>query len=85
MKNFQSWIVFAVITGLLIAWYMITRSKETFVPQFLDSGNVKRTTETNTSSYAQQTNHFPIDKTLPEGMDGKQTPFRVNMYNAYMQ
>lgn len=85
MKYFQSWTVFAVVTGLLIAWYVITRSKETFVPQFLDSGNVKRTTETNTSSYAQETNHFQIDKSLPDGAQGAQTPFRVNMYNAYME
>lgn len=85
VKYLESWQAFAVVAGLLIAYYVVTRSRETFEPEFLDKGNVERTVNTERSSYAQQTNHFPVSHAIPEPVAGTQTPFRVNMYNAYMQ
>lgn len=58
--------------------------KENFVPEFLDQGNVKRTSETRASSYSQRTNHFPMQQSDHDAVDGIETPFRVNMYSSYI-
>lgn len=75
-----SLLILAVI-GIIV--YFILPNRESFVPEFLDQGNVKRTTETSSSSYAQETNHFKLTPPAPEPIDGVQTPFRVNMFNSY--
>lgn len=37
------------------------------------------------SSYAQKTNHFPATPVNFGEIDGFETPFRVNMFKAYMK
>jgi hypothetical protein len=37
------------------------------------------------SSYAQKTNHFPQTPVNMGEIGGFETPFRVNMFHAYMQ
>ena len=71
-----------VIGGLLLAWYL-TSTRETFVPEFLEQGNVRRTAQTATSSYEQQTNHVIPTPPLLEKVPGMETPFRVNMFNSF--
>lgn len=73
---------FAVIAGLLLTWYL-TSTREGFVPEFLEQGNVRRTAETATSSYAQQTNHVIPTPAQLEAIPGVETPFRVNQYNSF--
>jgi hypothetical protein len=70
--------------GLALVAYMLFKpsSKEGFVPEFLDQGNVKRTAMTTDSSYAQQTNHFVMTPSPPEQIPGLMTPFRVNIWNS---
>jgi hypothetical protein len=70
-----------LLVGIIIVFTV--RRKETFVPEFLDQGNVKQTAKTSTSSYAQETNHFKLTPPIPEPIEGVQTPFRVNMFNSY--
>lgn len=74
----------AIGCGLALIGYMLFMkpSKETFVPEFLDQGNVKRTAMTTDSSYAQQTNHFVMTPSSPTQVPGLQTPFRVNVWNS---
>jgi hypothetical protein len=73
-----------VIAGLLAVWYLTTvTSKETFVPEFLEQGNVKRTAETSASSYEQRTNHVVPTPPQLEEVHGVETPFRVNMFNSF--
>ena len=73
-----------VIAGVLAVWFLTKKiTKETFVPEFLEQGNVRRTAETATSSYAQQTNHVIPTPSQPEPILGMETPFRVNMFNSY--
>jgi hypothetical protein len=72
-----------VIVGILAVWFLSTKTQETFVPEFLEQGNVRRTAETATSSYAQQTNHVIPTPPQPEPILGMETPFRVNMFNSY--
>jgi hypothetical protein len=72
----------AVIGGVLLVWYL-SQTKEGFVSEFTDRSNEKRTAETSSSSYAQQTNHVVPTPPLLEAIPGMETPFRVNMYNSY--
>jgi hypothetical protein len=73
-----------IIAGLLLVWYLSTqKTQETFVPEFLEQGNVRRTAETSKSSYAQETNHVIPTPPQPEPIVGIETPFRVNMFNSF--
>ena len=71
-----------VIAGVLLVWYLST-TKEGFVSEFTDRSNERRTAETSSSSYAQQTNHIIPTPPLLEAVPGVETPFRVNMFNSY--
>ena len=73
----------AILAGVGLIYYVLRRSREPFVAEFLEQGNVRRTAETATSSYAQQTNHFQMSQTVPEKPDGVETPFRVNAFNSF--
>jgi len=73
-----------IVAGLLLVWYLSSRkTQETFVPEFLEQGNVRRTAETANSSYAQQTNHVIPTPPQLEQIPGLETPFRVNMFNSF--
>jgi len=71
-----------VVVGLV--GYTLMQSKETFVPEFLEQGNVKATSGTRQSSYEQKTNHFVMTPSAMESVPGVETPFRVNMHNSFM-
>jgi hypothetical protein len=73
---------FAIIVGLLAVWYL-SSTRETFVPEFLEQGNVRRTADTSDSSYEQRTNHVIPTPPLLEAVPGIETPFRVNQYNSF--
>lgn len=75
---------FLIVAGLLLIWYLSTKTKETFVPEFLDQTNVRRTADTANSSYEQKTNHVVPTPSPQEPILGMETPFRVNMYNSYV-
>lgn len=74
----------ALLAAIVVLAYVLSRNRESFVPEFLDQGNVKRTSDTRVSSYNQQTNHFQMTPTPAEVVPGQQTPFRVNMFNSFM-
>ena len=73
-----------ILAGAVIAYMLSKYRRESFVPEFLDQGNVKKTTSGMKSSYAQETNHFKPTPMESIPIDGTATPFRVNMYNSYM-
>ena len=79
----KHWAFLAVLAGLALVWYVSTRSRETFVSEFTDKTNVKRTFDTAKSSYAQQTNHVIPTKGPEEPIGGMETPFRVNQFNSF--
>lgn len=81
MKDNWTFVALLVVIGLVA--YVLTRTKETFVPEFLDQGNVKATSDTRTSSYAQKTNHFVMTPSKMDPIIGKETQHRVNMFNSY--
>lgn len=73
-----------ILAGAAIAYVLSKYRRESFVPEFLDQGNVKKTTSTMKSSYAQETNHFKPTPMQNPPVDGIPTPFRVNMFNSHM-
>lgn len=79
MKN---WVFVALLVAGILIWYTI-RTRETFVPEFLEQSGVQRTAETSSSSYSQQTNHVQKGTYGMDPIDGIETPFRVNMYTSY--
>ena len=74
----------AILVALGIVWYVMPKTKETFVPEFLDQTGVEKTARTSSSSYTQQTNHLINPPSIPEPIPGIETPFRVNMYSSHM-
>jgi hypothetical protein len=80
----KDWAFVALLAAIVLIGYVLTTSKEGFVPQFLEQGNVKATSDTRQSSYEQKTNHFVMTPSKPEPVPGVETPFRVNMYNSFM-
>jgi hypothetical protein len=75
----------ALLAVVVLLAYVVMGNRESFVPEFLDQGNVKRTADTRTSSYAQQTNHFQLTPVPAESIPGQETPFRVNMFKSHME
>ena len=69
----------------LVAVYAVMNYREKFQPEFLDQGNVVRTQEKAKSSYDQSTNAVAIDgRFAAPPIQGMQSPFRVNMFNAFI-
>jgi hypothetical protein len=73
-----------IVVGVLLVWYLSTKTQETFVPEFLDQSNVKRTADNSSSSYEQKTNHMIPTSYDKDPIPGMETPFRVNMFNSHM-
>lgn len=82
MKN---WAFLGLLVAVGVILYVLSGYREPFVPEFLDQRGVKQTAITSTSSYAQQTNHLTSPGYIDEPIHGIETPFRVNMVNAYME
>lgn len=81
MKNIE---YLLVLFGIALVWWLSSQTKESFVPEFLDQTNVKRTAQTSSSSYAQQTNHMVPTPYPQDPIQGMETPFRVNMFNSFV-
>ncbi len=73
-----------IALGVILVWSLSIKTKETFVPEFLDQSDVKRTADASSSSYEQKTNHGTPTPMQQDPIPGMETPFRVNMYSSYM-
>ena len=74
----------AVIAGVVLIWFLVSRNREGFVKEFTDRSNEQRIDETRVSSYKQETNHFKPTVPVYDEPSGMETPFRVNMFNSYV-
>jgi hypothetical protein len=75
----------AVAIGLGILFIIAILNRESFVPEFLEQSNVKRTSERSNSSYEQETNHVRPDGSFSAPpIQGVESPFRVNMVNSFI-
>jgi len=65
--------------------YAVLPSRDGFQSEFLDQTNVERTQETSVSSYRQQTNAVQPNKQFAAPpIQGMISPFRVNVWDAYI-
>ena len=76
--------IIAILAGVLLIWAALSRYSEPFVPEFLEQSGVKRTADTKHSSYEQRTNHMVPVAGPSVPLDGVESPFRVNAFNAFM-
>jgi hypothetical protein len=79
----KSLVFVLVIAALAIVWYL-SGSREGFVAEFIEHGNLKRTLETSKSSHRQETNHYPYIEQKQEPILGNKSPFRVNIWYAHI-
>lgn len=84
MKDIGGYLVFIIVVAIL-AFVMLPSRREGFAAEFVDKTNEKKTDLTRVSSYAQETNHFKPVSSLQDPVPGLETPFRVNLYNSYME
>ncbi len=75
-------IVFLVLAIVVVYWVLSRKTRESSVSR--ESKMVALDLEP-ASSYAQKTNHFPATPVDMGPVAGFETPFRVNMFNAYME
>lgn len=80
----SNWAFIAILVGLGIVWYVVSKSREGFQTEFLDRSNEEKTDQTRASSYAQDTNHFKPTYGAFEPPSGIATPYRVNMFDSYI-
>jgi hypothetical protein len=73
-----------IVIGVAILCVFVALNRESFVPEFLEQSNVKRTFDLKDSHYSQETNHVRPDGRFDAPLHGSQSPFRVNMVNAYL-
>jgi|Laugrespbdmm15dd_1035085.scaffolds.fasta_scaffold47085_2 hypothetical protein len=75
--DYVPWII------LVLALICCCGSVEGFA-RFEDKSQRQRTDVLVNSSYSQKTNHSIPEKEFDAPISGVATPFRVNMYNAYL-
>lgn len=81
MNNLPVWLALAF--AVLIVYAVMSR--EHFVPEFLDQRNVEKTQDMAKSSYKQTTNAVrPDGRFDAPPIQGVISPFRVNMWDAYI-
>jgi hypothetical protein len=80
----KDWAFVALLAGLAVVGYVIYMSREGFEIAFIDKTNDRKTDETRTSSYVQQTNHYKPTEPAPRPPAGVETPYRVNTWNSYV-
>jgi hypothetical protein len=72
----------AALLGLALVWHL-SGTKEEFVAEFIEHGDLQRTLDTSKSSYRQETNHYPYVRQKLPPIPGVMSPFRVNIWNSY--
>ena len=80
----SNWAFVAILAGLAVVWFVISKYREGFEISFVDKTNDKKTEETSASSYAQQTNNYKPTESAPRPPPGVETPYRVNAWNSYV-
>lgn len=74
-----------LVAALLVLGFVVMKQTERFQPEFLDKTQVRRTVNTEDSSYEQMTNHMSHAPYSMGPIAGTPTPFRVNQYTAHNQ
>ena len=77
-------VIGAMVAIAVVSYVLMYVNIEHFgVPEFLDRTQDQQTVSNMSSSYAQKTNHLVPTRTYSTPT-GTPTPFRVNMFHAYV-
>jgi hypothetical protein len=76
------WTILFLIIGVAVVAWVITASRRT-VSASRETKMVAMNIEP-ASSYEQKTNHFQMNPVDMGPIEGTESPYRVNLYNAYM-
>lgn len=77
------WTVIFLVLALAVVFWVLTRKVHSSPPK-RETNMVALDLEPG-SSYVQKTNHFPQTSVDMGPIGGFETPFRVNMFHAYME
>jgi len=81
-KELNMWnILFMSVAVLLLLWFLLSR---TTAPTSKEQ-RMHKMDAVSASSYEQSTNHLQASKVDMGPIAGFESPFRVNMYQAYIQ
>jgi hypothetical protein len=80
----SNWAFVAILVGLGLVWFVVTKYREGFEVSFLDKTNDQKTERTRVSNYEQTTNNFKPTASMPVKPAGVETPYRVNAWNSYV-
>lgn len=79
-------VLVAALVAVWLAWLtFFSPEAKRPAPEFKDMRGVERTDVTMDSSYEQRTNHMPAPTVKSPPLEGKETPFQVNAYRAFLQ
>ena len=73
-----------LVAALILLGFVLWRRTERFQPEFLDKRQVRRTVDTELSSYEQMTNHVEMGHFSLGTIAGSMTPYQVNQYQAHV-
>ena len=74
-------ILLSVLAILLILWFTLSRTSAVATKE----QRMNHMDAVSASSYLQKTNDLPTSKVSMGPISGFETPFRVNMYQAYIE
>jgi hypothetical protein len=84
MEDIGLYLIF-MIAMVVLVYIMLPGKREGFAAEFVDHSKERKNDLTRVSSYSQETNHFKPVASLHEPIPGLETPFRVNLYNSFME
>lgn len=73
-----------LLLAVVLIYLLVSRSREGFAAEFVDNTNARNTAANKFSSYAQRTNHAVPVPGPDVPIQGTQSPFRVNMVQAFI-
>jgi hypothetical protein len=77
------WTIVFLVLALAVVYWVVSQ-KSAPPPEKREAKMIALDLEP-ASSYVQKTNHFPATPVDMGPIAGFETPFRVNMFNAYME
>ena len=77
------WVIVFLVLALVVVFWVLARKTQSTAPS--REAKMLALDLEPASSYVQKTNHFPMTAVDMGPIPGFETPFRVNMFHAYME
>ena len=79
------WTILFLVLALVVVFWVVSQKMPAHPPPEKREARMMALDLEPASSYAQKTNHYPATPVDMGTIPGFETPFRVNMFNSYMQ